>query len=377
MTSRESELTMTETQMTPTRTDQVDHEPLLQIENLKVEYLAGRGSVRAVDGVSFTIGKGEVIGLAGESGCGKSTVAQAIMRILQPPAIITGGQIIFEGKDVLGMSDRELRKFRWDGVSMVFQSAMNSLNPVATIGSQIIDGIEAHRRVSDAEGRKMASELLEIVGIERDRIDSYPHQLSGGMRQRAVIAIALALQPPLMIMDEPTTALDVVVQREILAKITELKEKFGFSILFITHDMSLLVEISDRIAIMYAGEIVEMAPSRELFEHSLHPYTEGLMGSFPALTGPRKRLEGIPGSPPDLISPPPGCRFHPRCPKRMLICDQARPRLADARPHHEVACHLHEVSRPDHYDPALLEPHPLTVLRQQAQAAQEPERSLS
>jgi peptide/nickel transport system ATP-binding protein len=239
------------------------------------------------------------------------------------------------------LSDKELRKFRWDEVSMVFQSAMNSLNPVITIGDQIVDAILAHRKVSEKQAREQAREMLEIVGIEPDRIDSYPHELSGGMRQRAVIAIALALRPPLMIMDEPTTALDVVVQREILAKIAELREQFGFSILFITHDMSLLVEISDRIAIMYAGEIVEMAPSRELFENPLHPYTQGLMASFPALTGPRKQLEGIPGSPPDLISPPSGCRFHPRCPYRMDICDKVNPPLVEARPGHFVACHLH------------------------------------
>lgn len=316
-------------------------EELLRIENLNVEYLAARGSVRAVDNVSFTIGRGEVVGLAGESGSGKSTIAQAILRILQPPAIITGGRVLFEGKDVLDMSDRELEKFRWEKVSMVFQSAMNSLNPVSTIGSQIIDGILAHRKVSAEEARRMAEEMMEIVGIERERIDSYPHQLSGGMRQRAVIAIALALQPPLMIMDEPTTALDVVVQREILAKISELRERFGFSILFITHDMSLLVEISDRIAIMYGGEIVEMAPSRELFEEPLHPYTDGLMASFPALTGPRKPLEGIPGSPPDLISPPSGCRFHPRCPMRFGPCDKIHPQLVEVRPGRFVACHLH------------------------------------
>lgn len=315
--------------------------PLIEIDNLQVEYLAGRGSVRAVDGVSFSIGKGEVVGLAGESGSGKSTIAQAIMRILQPPAIITGGKVMIGGRDVLQMSDRELQKFRWDEVSMVFQSAMNSLNPVATIGDQIIDAIMAHRKVNEHQAREQAREMLQIVGIEADRIDSFPHQLSGGMRQRAVIAIALALQPPLMIMDEPTTALDVVVQREILAKITELREQFGFSILFITHDMSLLVEISDRIAIMYGGEIVEMAPSRELFDNPLHPYTQGLMASFPALTGPRRQLEGIPGSPPDLIAPPSGCRFHPRCPHRFGPCDHIHPQLVEIRPNHFVACHLH------------------------------------
>lgn len=316
-------------------------ETLISIENLKVEYLAGRGSVRAVDGVSLSIAKGEVVGLAGESGSGKSTIAQAIMRILQPPAIITGGKVIFAGKDVLAMNDRELREFRWEQVSMVFQSAMNSLNPVMTIGDQIMDAIMVHRRVTVEKAHEQAREMLRIVGIEPDRINSYPHELSGGMRQRAVIAIALVLQPPLMIMDEPTTALDVVVQREILAKITELREEFGFSILFITHDMSLLVEISDRIAIMYAGEIVEMAASRDLFQNPLHPYTQGLMSSFPALTGPRKELQGIPGSPPDLISPPSGCRFHPRCPHRMDICDKRAPKYIEATPGHFVACHLH------------------------------------
>lgn len=332
---------MTVRETTTASATPVSAEKLLDVQNLSVEYLAGRGSVRAVDGVSLTIHKGEVVGLAGESGSGKSTIAQAIMRILQPPAIITGGKVLLAGKDVLAMSDKEIREFRWDQVSMVFQSAMNSLNPVMTIGDQIMDALLVHRKITEEQAEEHAREMLRIVGIEPDRIVSYPHQLSGGMRQRAVIAIALALQPPLMIMDEPTTALDVVVQREILAKITELREEFGFSILFITHDMSLLVEISDRIAIMYAGEIVEMAPSREIFENPLHPYTQGLMASFPALTGPRKELQGIPGSPPDLIAPPSGCRFHPRCPHRMDICDKVAPKYIEAKPGHFVACHLY------------------------------------
>ncbi len=315
--------------------------PLISLDDLKVEYLSPRGPVRAVDGVSFDIRPGEVVGLAGESGSGKSTIAQAMLRILQPPAIITGGQVKFGDRDILAMSDEELREFRWRDVSMVFQSAMNSLNPVMTIGDQISDAIRAHLRVGKHEARERAAEMLDIVGIEKARIDSYPHQLSGGMRQRAVIAIALVLNPPLMIMDEPTTALDVVVQKEIMYQISQLKERLGFSILFITHDLSLLVEISDRIAIMYAGQIVEMAPARELFDSPLHPYTQGLMSSFPSLTGERRRLTGIPGSPPDLVTPPPGCRFHPRCPKRFEMCDQVVTPLVEVKPNHLVACHLY------------------------------------
>ncbi len=318
-----------------------DSSPLITIEDLHVEYLSARGPVRAVDGVSLAIRPGEVVGLAGESGSGKSTIAQAILRILQPPAVITGGKVEFGGRDILAMTDAQLEDFRWREVSMVFQSAMNALNPVMTIGDQIVDAIRAHDRMGKAEARRRAAEMLKIVGIEERRIDSYPHELSGGMRQRAVIAIALTLNPPLMIMDEPTTALDVVVQKEIMYQIGELKQRLGFSILFITHDLSLLVEISDRIAIMYAGQFVEMAPARELFEQPLHPYTQGLMQSFPSLTGEKKRLTGIAGSPPDLISPPSGCRFHPRCPKRFEMCDKVIPKLTEVRPNHFVSCHLY------------------------------------
>lgn len=319
--------------------------PLIRIEDFQVEYLSPRGPVKAVDGVTFDIKPGEVVGLAGESGSGKSTIAQGILRILQPPAIITGGRVEFNGRDILAMTDAELQQFRWRDVSMVFQSAMNSLNPVISIGDQISDAILAHSKMSKSEARVRAAEMLKVVGIEEARIDSFPHELSGGMRQRAVIAIALVLNPPLMIMDEPTTALDVVVQKEIMYQINELKERLGFSILFITHDLSLLVEISDRIAIMYAGQIVEMAPARELFDNPLHPYTQGLMSSFPSLSGPRVRLEGIPGSPPDLVSPPSGCRFHPRCPKRFESCDRVVPRLIEVSPGHLVSCHLYSEAR--------------------------------
>ena len=315
--------------------------PLLDVRDLRVDYLSPRGPVRAVDGVSFAIQPGEVFGLAGESGSGKSTVAHALIRILPPPAVIAGGQVLVQGRNVFDLSDDELEAFRWRDVAMVFQSAMNALNPVLTISDQIIDTIIAHDPVTKAEARQRAVALLETVGISSTRLDAYPHQLSGGMRQRAVIAIALALRPSLIVMDEPTTALDVVVQQEILIQIEELRRGLGFSILFITHDLSLLVERADRIAIMYAGQIVEVAPTRSLFDDPLHPYTRGLLESFPSLTGEKVRLTGIPGSPPDMLHPPSGCRFHPRCTQVKPMHTRIEPRLREVKPGHFVACHLY------------------------------------
>jgi peptide/nickel transport system ATP-binding protein len=313
--------------------------PLLEVGNLYVEYLTPRGPALAVNDVSFTIARGQVFGLAGESGCGKSTIAHTLLRVLRPPAVIRGGQILFEGEDVLKMSDSQLEDFRWAKVSMVFQSAMNSLNPVITIGEQIEDVLARHNKAKSKEARERAAELLEIVGIESARLKSFPHELSGGMRQRVVIAIALALNPQLMIMDEPTTALDVVVQKDILQQIQALKEAMGFSILFITHDVSLMVEFSDSMGIMYAGEIVEMAPAKEIFTNPIHPYTQGLLSSFPSLTGKKRKLTGIPGSPPDLIDPPRGCKFHPRC----TVCahreTEKQPRFTEVLPGHWVAVH--------------------------------------
>jgi peptide/nickel transport system ATP-binding protein len=304
-----------------------------------VAYLTTRGPVKAVDGVSFAIQPGEVVGLAGESGSGKSTIAHAILRILHPPALITGGQVLYAGQDILEMDELELEQFRWNNVSIVFQSAMNALNPVMRIRDQLLD-VMMHHGLPKAQAIERAANLFDLVGIDRQRLVAYPHQLSGGMRQRSVIAIALALNPDLMIMDEPTTALDVVIQKDILQQIATLREKLGFSILFITHDLSLLVEMSDNIAIMYAGEIVERAPARALFEDPMHPYTLGLMNSFPSISGARHKLTGIPGSPPDLVDPPAGCRFHPRCPKVMSVCSKISPLTKPISFSHSVACHL-------------------------------------
>jgi peptide/nickel transport system ATP-binding protein len=312
---------------------------LLDIRDLKVSYLTTDGVVKAVDGVSLIIRPGEVVGLAGESGSGKSTIAHAILRILHPPALITGGQALFEGQDILKMDDWELEQFRWKEISIVFQSAMNALNPVMKIRDQITDVMLQHG-VNKADAGQRAVELFDLVGIEPARLDSYPHQLSGGMRQRVVIAIALSLNPPLLILDEPTTALDVVVQKDILDQISRLRQELGFSILFITHDLSLLVEISTHISIMYAGEIAEKAPARELFENPQHPYTLGLINSFPSISGSNQRLTGIPGSPPNLINPPTGCKFHPRCARALPVCSQTAPLTRQISANHSLACHL-------------------------------------
>jgi peptide/nickel transport system ATP-binding protein len=320
---------------------------VLELRGLAIEYRLADRRVRAVDGVDLEIGEGEIIGLAGESGCGKSTIANAVMQILRPPAQIVGGQILFRGEDVTAMSPDELRRFRWRNVAMVFQSAMNALNPLMRVEDQFLDMMRAHKRISSRQARAEAGELLELVGIDRRRLRSYPHELSGGMRQRVIIAMALALQPQLVILDEPTTALDVVVQREILQQVREIQRQLGFSVLFITHDLSLLLELAHRIAIMYAGEIVEIATAEQLASEPRHPYTQGLLQSFPPLHGPLTRLTGIPGSPPDLSSPPAGCRFHPRCPHCLatnaeLFVRQTteRPVLRPVEPGHEVACHL-------------------------------------
>jgi peptide/nickel transport system ATP-binding protein len=339
-------------------------ETLLEVRNISVDYLAANGTVHAVSDVSFTLRRGEVLGLAGESGCGKSTLAYAIARLLRPPAMIVGGEAIYyphqrendDGEvrladmqkgpiDILKLTPAQLRSFRWSELSVVFQSAMNALNPVMDIGTQITDVLRAHRPTMGKDTReRRAIELLRTVGIAPDRLHSYPHELSGGMRQRAMIAIALALSPEIIIMDEPTTALDVVVQREILSEILRLRERFGFSVIFITHDLSLLLELADRVLVMYAGRIVEMGSRRDMYLHPRHPYSYGLIHSFPSLHGPLRRMSGIPGSPPDLRAAPTGCTFHPRCPMAFDACRRVFPVLQPALAENQeqlTACHLY------------------------------------
>ncbi len=315
---------------------------LLKVKNLNAGYTLKNATVRAVRNVSLELKKNEFLGIAGESGCGKSTLAFSITKMLKKPGKIFSGEIWLEGKNILEMDEESVRKIRWKEFSIVFQASMNVLNPVMKIKDQIYDAIMSHTQ-DEIDLRKRAEELFGYVNISPKYLDAYPHQLSGGMKQRVVIAIALALNPKLIIMDEPTTALDVVVQRRVLQEVDKLRKTFGFSVIFITHDLSLLVEISDTLAIMYAGKIVEKAPSKEIFSNPLHPYTYGLMNSFPPLTGKRKRLHGIAGHPPDLSKEIEGCPFFERCQKRIEgKCDTFEPSLIEVKNGHYVACHLYE-----------------------------------
>ena len=319
---------------------------ILRAEHVSVEY-AGRRPTRAVRDVSLELRRGEVLGIAGESGCGKTTLAYALARLLRPPAQMTGGTVTFtsadgQSVDLSALSGEQLRRFRWAKVSVVFQSAMNSLNPVTTIGRQFGDIFAAHRPDMDHAAReRRARELLTLVNIDPERTVCYPHELSGGMRQRVVIAMALALGPELVIMDEPTTALDVLVQREILDEIERLREQLGFSVIFITHDLSLLLELSDRLVIMYAGQIVESAPGELVGKEAAHPYTQALLGSFPDMRGDRRNLHGIAGSPPDLRADQVGCPFAPRCEQVFEPCRSVAPRLlpVPGRADWLAACH--------------------------------------
>ncbi len=309
---------------------------ILEVEGLKVHYFTSAGTVRAVEDVSFSVEKGEWFTFVGESGSGKSTVAQAIIGLVPPPGRVVGGKIILNGKNLLELSEKELRRVRGKEVSMVFQDPMTSLDPLRKIGDQIIEAMTEHG-IEKEVAKERAAELLESVNIPADRMNYYPHQLSGGQRQRIAIAIATALEPPLLIADEPTTALDVIVQEAIMDLLSELKKR-GTAITFVTHDVSLAFERSDRIAVMYAGRIVEMGDARRLVKGARHPYLKALLESVPDVYSDRE-IRAIPGSPPDLRNPPEGCRFHPRCRFARDVCRSKEPELKEVERGHFVACH--------------------------------------
>jgi peptide/nickel transport system ATP-binding protein len=364
-----------------------DRDPVLEIRRLTVDYGFGDDAVHAVIECDLTLGRGRVVGLAGESGSGKSTLAMAAIRLLRSPGVITGGEVLFHPRrassgepaatvDLLAAGEEELRAVRWSEIAIVLQSALNALNPVRTIGAQFDELLATHRPELDrASRRDRAGDLLELVGMTADRLRSYPHEMSGGMRQRSMIAMALALDPQVMILDEPTTALDVVTQREILEELMGLRDRLGFAALFITHDLSLLGEFADDIAVMYAGRLMERAPAASLFRAPRVPYTYGLLHCFPPMHGERYRMEGIPGSPPDLRDLPPGCAFHPRCQWAMPQCRQDVPKLEPlAGSPREVACWLHRgtATAPPELllpDPAVTRPRTTPVIETSGERA--------
>ena len=328
-------------------------EPLLAISHLTTVFDTARGSVPAVDDVSFEIRAGETLGLVGESGSGKSVTALSIMRLVQPPGRIAGGRIAFNGRDLLAFSERQMQAVRGAEIALIFQEPMTALNPVFTIGNQIAETLIVHRRATRREAKARAIELLQAVRIPDPaaRVGDYPHQLSGGMRQRVLIAMALACKPSLVIADEPTTALDVTIQAQVLDLLREMKAAFNLSLLLITHDLGVIAETADRVAVMYAGRIVETGPVRAIFRKPQHPYTRGLLASIPGGT-PGNRLRAIDGSVPLLGALPPGCAFNPRCPDRFHLCTSAPPPEYAVGPEHGARCYLHDVAlgRPSSVD---------------------------
>lgn len=313
---------------------------VLKVENLTTHYRLGRETVYAVDDVSFSIDAGETFGLAGESGCGKTTVAKSIMRILPENGFIAGGKIWLDGQEIVGLTEKEAKKFRWHKASMVFQYAMSAFNPVLRVGDQIAEVLQEKEGCSKDVAYERVKKLFEEVGLEPSRIRDYPHEFSGGMRQRAIIAQALACEPKLIIADEPVTALDVIIQGKILDLLKKLKEKYRLAVLLITHDLSVIAEESDYVGIMYAGSLMEVGDVVSIFKEPLHPYTAKLIGAFPSVVGKKTKLEFIPGAPPDLISPPKGCKFHERCPFAKPICKVKRPKRKEFGKGHLVECHF-------------------------------------
>jgi peptide/nickel transport system ATP-binding protein len=313
---------------------------VLNVDDLTMHYSTRGGEVSAVDNVSFTLKRGEAMGLVGESGCGKTSIATSLLRLLPDNAIIQGGHIYLNGTDLVKLSEEEMRKIRWRHISMVFQAAMNALNPVYKVGDQIIEAMENHDLVTTNEAAlNHVADLFRLVGLDPKLMEQYPHEYSGGMRQRAVIAMALSCNPDLIIADEPTTALDVIVQDNLLREMKELQKKLRMSMIYISHDIAVIAEVSDRMGVMYAGRLVELGSAADVFHHPLHPYTFGLMGAFPSIIGPKRELTTLPGEPPDLLHPPRGCRFHPRCPFATDICKLEPPEFKDLGGGHYAACY--------------------------------------
>ena len=313
--------------------------PILEVRDLKVEYSTPAGPAQAVNGVSFDLARGEFLAIVGESGCGKSTMLFSIAQLLTYPAETVGGSVKFDGVDLTSLSAEELRQHRWRDISVVMQSAMNALNPTLSIAAQLADACRAHTDWDDQKIAERSAEVLDMVSIDTAHLKSFPFQLSGGMRQRAMIAMALLLEPKLIIMDEPTSALDVVAQRSLMRQVENLRRSLGFAVLFVTHDMSVVWHFSDRLAVMYAGEIVELGATREVFDRPRHPYSSGLMDAFPSIVGEKRELTGIVGNPPSLVNPPGGCLFAPRCHFASDECREYRPELIEVEAH-SVRCHL-------------------------------------
>ena len=311
---------------------------ILEIQNLTISYATRQGAVQAVDDVSLSLGRGESLGLVGESGCGKSTLALAVLRILPNNATIASGRVLLGGVDLVPMSESEIRTYRWRRVSMVFQGAMSSLNPVHQVGDQIVEAIINHEQVSISEAEDRVYRLFEMVGLDPSLARRYPHELSGGMQQRAIIAMALCCGPDVVIADEPTTALDVIVQDRILRELRKVQQETNTSMLFISHDIAVIAEVCKRIGVMYAGKLVELAFAADLFDHPVHPYTAALMSAFPSITGEKHPLISLSGEPPDLLRPPSGCRFHPRCKYATDVCKEQEPPTEEHLPGHRAAC---------------------------------------
>lgn len=329
---------MTENPIVPTQAS--SDTPLLEVDRLVMNYITQKGPVSAISDVSFTLQHGEALGLVGESGCGKTSIAMSLLQLQAENAEFKGGEIRLQGNNLLNLSAEQMRKHRWQDISMVFQGAMNAWNPVYKVGAQIQEALDQHikPKLSAQEVQERIDRLFRLVGLNPDMANHYPHEFSGGMRQRAIIAMALCCDPQLIIADEPTTALDVIVQDQILAELKKIQEQLGMSIIYISHDVAVIAEVTDRIGVMYAGKMVEIGPTKEVFARPRHPYTYLLLSSTPSVTGPRRRLAPLGGEPPNLLDPPSGCRFHPRCPYVVEKCKTEEPPLEEVAPGYKVAC---------------------------------------